>query len=266
MARHIAMVQNTTKGNRGYEVSIGHFIFLISGVVSAITTAHFLETSSQATGLKLALVSLVAGTLCLLLSSRIVRQHSIRKFVQECRKVVSENPYLARRIISQSLFDMPSFTMAALMHLMGISPTVMASIIVARLLVMFFLAPLIGTIAQKHRKHGYGIGLGIVGLGWLVLALAPDQSGAFFLCSLLYAIGMSFASTSLMSGLYEMQSYGTMMWSELFLAIGRSAGLLFLVPLMFYDAQVYLFSLSALSFLIFIFNRRWVVMYTNETP
>lgn len=264
---HIAMTQNTTKGNRGYEVSIGQFVFLVGGVFAAITSASFLESASPQAGQIIALSMLLSGTICLLGSSKILRQHSIRHYVKECRRIVNDNPYMARRIISQSLFDMPSFTIAALMHIMGISPTILATIIVARLVVMFLLSPVIGTMAHKHRKHGYGIGLALAGAGWLVLSIAPDQGVSFFLCLMLFVIGMSFASGSLMAGLYEKQSYATMMWSEVFLGIGRAAGMLFLIPIMFYDVKIYLYTLTAISFAIFAFNRRWLKKYVSEaTP
>jgi len=263
-AYHIAMVQNTTKGNRGYEVSIGQLLFLIAGVCAVITTAHFLETKNNVLGSLIALSTLMCGTICLLASSKVVRQHSARHYIHECRAIVNQNPYMARRIISQSVFDMPSFTMASLMHIMGISPTKMAAIIVLRLILMFFLSPIIGTMAHKHRKHGYGMGLALVSVGWFILGLAPEYSVSFFICLMCFIIGMSFASSSLMAGLYEMQSYATMMWSEVFLAVGRGAGLLILTPLMFYDVRVYLFVLALLAAFIFLINKRWMTTYAQE--
>lgn len=263
-AHHIAMAQNTTKGNRGYEVSIGQFIFLIGGVLAAIISANFLENANPQTGQITALVTLLGGTLCLLSSSKIIRQHSVKHYISECRRIANDHPYMARRIISQSLFDMPTFTIAALMHIMGLSPTLLATIIVARLFVMFLLSPVIGTLAHKHRKHGYGIGLALAGAGWLILSLAPDQGLAFFLCLMLFVIGMSFASSSLMTGLYEKQSYATMMWSEVFLGTGRAAGMIFLIPIMYYDVKIYLYVLTAISFALMIFNRRWLKRYAQE--
>jgi hypothetical protein len=263
-AHHIAMVQNTTKGNRGYEVSIGQFIFLTSGVVAAITSAHFLENMRLQTGLLIALGALLGGTLCLMISSNIVRQHTVRHFIKECKSIVTDNPYMARRIVSQSLFDMPSFTLAALMHIMGISPTIMATVIIARLVLMFFLSPLIGTLAHKHRKNGYGLGLSLVSVAWFILCVAPDQSLAFFLCLIFYAIGMNIASSSLMTGLYEKQSYATMLWSEVFLAIGRGSSMLLFIPIMYYNVRLYLMVLSALALAIFIINRKWLKKYAQE--
>ncbi len=263
-AHHIAMTQNTTKGNRGYEVSIGHFIFMTGGVFSALTSAYFLQMVSPQTGQMIALATLLTGTTCLFAASKIIRQHTAKHFISECRRVAKDNPYMARRIVSQSLFDMSTYTIAGLMHIMGISPTILAVIIVARLAIMFVLSPVIGTMAHKHRKHGYGIGLALAGCGWFILSLAPDQGIAFFLCLMLFVIGMSFASSSLMTGLYEKQSYATMMWSEVFLGIGRASGMIFLIPIMYYDVKIYLYILTALSFAIFAFNRRWLKTYATE--
>lgn len=254
---HVAMVQNTSDGNRGFEVSVSQFIFLLAGVASGLSTAHFLEGHQSFWALVISLGSLLTGTGCLLGSSKIIRQHSPRHFIEECKKIVFDNPYMARRIISQSLFDMPSFTIAAMMSLMGISPTILATILVSRLGLMFFISPVIGNLAHKNRKHGFGIGLALIGLGWIALAIAPDQSAAYFVCLILYAVGSNFANASLATGLYEMKSYASMMWSEFFLAVGRSFGLIFLIPLLYYDVKVYLVTLALMSGVIFVFNRQW---------
>lgn len=263
-AHHIAMVQNTTKSNRGYEVSIGHFIFLTGGVCAALSSAYFLENINVQTGLLIALTSLIVATTCLLASSQIVRQHTVSHFIKECRRVARDNPYMARRIISQSLFDAATFTLAALMHIMGISPTIMATIIVSRLILMFILSPVIGTLAHKYRRHSYGLGLALVSVGWLILAVTPSEGLAFFLCLMFVTIGISIATSSLMAGLYQMQSYATMMWSEVFLAVGRGAGLLLLVPIMYINVRLYLCVLAAVALGIFVVNRHWLRTYKNE--
>lgn len=77
-------------------------------------------------------------------------------------------------------------------------------------------------------------------------------------------IGISIAGSSLMTGLYQMQSYATMMWSEVFLAIGRGVGLLLLVPIMYIHVRLYLCVLAAVALGLFVVNRRWLKTYKNE--
>ncbi len=256
-AHHIAMVQNTTQGNRGFEVALSQFIMLLSGVATALFAAHYLKEANPLVAITIALFALMAGTGCFLLASRCVRQNTTRAFIKECKAIAHDNPYMARRIISQSLFEASSFTFAALMFLVGISPTIMATILIARLVLMAFLSPLVGKIAHNHRHHGYAIGLGFVSVSMLVLATAPSLSLVFLAFLILFGIGMNFSNGALASGLYEMQSYATMMWSEVYMATGRAIGLVVFVPLMFVNVTVYLLALAALAAVLYIANRHW---------
>ncbi|HAX91491.1 MAG TPA: hypothetical protein DCY07_04695 [Rhodospirillaceae bacterium] len=256
-SHHIAMVQNTTTANRGFEVALSMFVNLLSGVATALIAAHYLKEASPIIAVSIALIAMMAGTGCLLLASRCVRQNMAHAFVKECKDVMHDNPYMARRIISQSLFEAASFTIAALMFQVGISPTIMATILIARLAVMAFLSPLVGKIAHNHRQHGYALALFFIGLSWVVLALMPSNPFVFFAFMILYAIGMAFADSALVSGLYEMQSYASMLWSEFYLSVGRSAGFLLFVPLMFVNVTLYLLALAALAGALYVFNRRW---------
>lgn len=256
-AHHIAMVQNTTKENRGFEVALSQFIILLSGVATALFAAHYLKEDNPLIAITIALSALMAGTGCFLLSSRCVRQNTALAFIKECKTIAHDNPYMKRRIISQSLFETSSFTFASLMFLVGISPTIMATLLIARLVLMAFLSPLVGKIAHNHRHQGYAIGLGFISVAMLVLATAPSLSLVFLAFLILFGIGMNFSNGALASGLYEMQSYATMMWSEVYMATGRAIGLVLFVPLMFINVTVYLLVLAALAATLYIFNRRW---------
>ncbi|MFA6279776.1 MAG: hypothetical protein WC612_03155 [Bdellovibrionales bacterium] len=256
-AHHIAMVQNTTKDNRGFEVALSQFFMLLSGVATALFAAHYLKEANPLVAITLALSSLMTGTGCFLLTSRCVRQKTVTGYIKECKDTARDNPYMARRIISQSLFEASSFTFAALMFLVGISPTIMATILIARLVLMAFLSPLVGKIAHNHRHHGYAIGLGFIGVAMLILAIDPSLSLVFLAFLILYGIGMNFSNGALASGLYEMQSYATMMWSEVYMATGRAIGIIVFVPIMFVNVRVYLLALAALAAALYVFNRRW---------
>jgi len=254
---HVAMVQNTTTENRGYEVSLGMFIALGSSFLSATTSGYYLETGHQSIAIIIALSTMMAGTFCFLLSMAIVRQHTVKHFIKECKRVIHENPYMIRRIVSHSLFDIPTLAIGSIMHLVGISPTIMATILIARLILMSFLSPVIGTVSHKYRKHGYALGLALFGSAWLLLATAPENPLLFFAFMILFSFGNRLADGSLVTGLYEMQSYASMMWSEVYMSIGRVLSLLFLLPLLFYNVRIYLFALAALSAIIYVINRKW---------
>ncbi|MGE4350610.1 MAG: hypothetical protein AB7E52_00290 [Bdellovibrionales bacterium] len=260
---HIAMVQNTSKENRGYEVTLSMLITTGAAVIASALSGYYLEIQNESMANGLALAGMALGTLCLLLASKIIRQHSMRAFIGECRRIIKLNPYMARRILSQSVYDIPSLTIASLMYLMGLSPTIMATVFIARLAVMFVISPFIGTVAHTYRRHAYAIGLALIGVAWVLLACAPPNGITFFAFIMLYGIGLRFANSSLMTGLYEMQSYASMLWTETFWAIGRIGGLFALTPLMFYNTYLYLFVLVGLTGLIFVLNRKWQQTYIN---
>ncbi|MDD3182571.1 MAG: hypothetical protein PHD48_07210 [Alphaproteobacteria bacterium] len=260
---HIAMVQNTTKENRGYEVSVSILFSTIAAVLSALCSGYFLETNGQTIANFVALTSMMIATASFLFATKIIRQHTALDYIKECRRVLNANPYMARRILSQSVYDIPSLTIVSLMHLVGISPTIMATVMVARLILTFFLAAPIGTLAHNHRKHAYAMGLVAIGVSWLCLAVAPEYGFTFFVFMMIYGTGLRMAGSSLMTGLYEMQSYASMMWTEVFWAIGRVAGLLVLTPLMFYNVTLYLIVLAILTLIIYLMNRSWQKTYAN---
>ena len=254
---HIAMVQNTTKENRGYEVSLGMFITMGSSFLSALGSGYFLENKNPNTAIIISLAAMMAGTLCFLLSMAIVRQHSVKHFIKECKHVMHDNPYMIRRIISHSLFDLPTLATAAIISMVGISPTIMSTLLITRLGLMALLSPTIGTIAHKYRKHGYGLGLGLIGFSWMMLAIDPSNVFLFMGFLLLFNFGNRFADGSLMTGLYEMQSYASMMWSEVYMTVGRIISLFLFMPLLYWNVTAYLLVLGVASFLIFVYNRKW---------
>jgi hypothetical protein len=234
-----------------------------SSLLSAVTSGYYLEIADQNMAIIISLAAMMLGTLCFLLSMNIVRQHSLRHYVNECKRVARENPYMIRRIVSHSFFDLPTLAVAAIMQMVGISPTIMATILIVRLAVMAVISPMIGTIAHTYRKHGYGLGLLLIGVSWLMLAIAPEHALVFMAFLILFNIGNRVADSSLMTGLYEMQSYASMMWSEVYMSIGRVVSLLLLMPLLYYNVTLYLVVLGALSGLIFITNRRWQRRWSN---
>lgn len=254
---HIAMVQNTTSENRGYEVSLGMFITMGSALLSALTSGYFLEMQDAHVAIIISLATMMLGTLCFLLSMKIVRQHTIRHYIAECKRVMHDNPYMIRRIVSHSFFDLPTLAIAGIMKMTGISPTGLATILIVRLVLMAVLSPAIGTISHQYRKHGYGIGLLLIGLSWLLLTVDPGNAILFMIFMMIFNVGNRIADGSLMTGLYEMQSYASMMWSEVYMSIGRVISLLLFMPILYWNVRVYLVVLAAVAGLIFITNRKW---------
>jgi len=260
---HMAMVQNTTQDNRGFEVALSNFIIMLSVLTAAFTAAHFLNDADSTTALLLAFSSGTCGTLCLLIATRCAEKKTAKAYVKASAAIARDNPYMARRIISKSIFEGTTFTIAALMVLVGLSPTIMATILALRLGVMFVLSPLIGRVAHSHRKYGYAIGLALLGASWIILATSPSNPFVFGFFLILCATGIALADSSLVSGLYEMQSYASMMWCEIYLAVGRAIGFLLFVPLMYVNVTLYLFSLSGLAAILYVFNHRWQARWSD---
>lgn len=260
---HVAMAQNTSKENRGFEVTLSLLINAVGCLAAAGIIAYFLTNQTQETAAIIAMCSLMAGTLCLLFANKIVRQHSVKEFIKESLKVAHDNPYMIRRIIAEGAFEIPKFTFAALMFVMGHSALNMALVLAAQIITMFFLSPLIGKFAHMHRKESFGIGLLIMGLGWLVIAVAPAYLLSFFISLILYAIGATFADSSLKAGIYEMQQYASMMWTEFYLAVSRVAALFLLLPLLYYNPTVYLVTLTCLAGVLFFMNKHWQKRYAD---
>jgi len=263
---HIAMVQNTTQENRGYEVSLGMFIAMGSGVLSALTSGYYLTEGDPVTAISVALVSMLAGTTSFMLAMRVQRQNTAQGYLAECKRVMNDNPYMLRRIVSHSLFDIPTLAIAAIMSKTGISPASMTLLLIARLFLMSLLSPSIGTIAHKFRKQGYGIGLFVIAIAWGLLAIAPSSVLLFFVFLILFNCGIRIADSSLMTGLYEMQSYASMMWSEVYMSIGRIVSLIALMPLLYVDVRLYLIVLALLSLSVFAFNRKWQIRWAEAQP
>jgi len=260
---HIAMVQNTSHENRGYEVSLGMFIAMGSGVLSAVTSGYYLEVTKPVIAITISLVCMMLGTLCFLISMKIVRQHSVSSYIKESWRVAKDNPYMIRRIVSHSFFDIPTLAIAAIMSKVGISPVSMATLLIARLILMAFLSPTIGTVAHKYRKQGYGIGLFLIGAAWGLLAIEPSSEIIFFSFLIVFNFGLRIADGSLMTGLYEMQSYASMMWSEVYMTVGRVVSLIVLMPLLYLNLTAYLIVLALLSLAIFVVNRKWQLKWAD---
>ena len=263
-AFHIAMVQNTTANNRGFEVSLAGLLggsgSILGTVAYGLLVSHGLATAAVI----IALIAMLSGTILLLLASQRQINGSVQTFMQEAQRIMSQNPQLMKRLASLGLFDAPGFTMAALMHTLNFSVATISAILASRILSEFLLTPLVGHLAHNHRNKGFKIGVTIIGLAWLFLCLSPQNALAFLIFLISSAMGSKVAGNSVNTALYETQTYASMMLAEFLLAVGRGLGLLLLLPILYFDSQSYMLAVVITAAGLFFIDGRFKHHLTNS--
>lgn len=257
-AYHIAMVQNTTQENRAFEISLSSFLGVCGSTAAVVVSGILLTRTHVQTAIDASFGALFLGSLSILVATKRKHNASIRTFLTQARALVNDNPYLVRRIIAQSIVEMPSFILAALMHVLNFSAAMTSVMLASRIAAEFLLAPAVGHFVHTRRNKGFGLGMLLIGGAWLFLLVSPKDSISVIIFMIGFGMGLRFAFNSLTSGLYEMQKYASMMWCEVFLCVGRSLCMIFIIPLLYYDPRLYMLALAVLAALFIVFNRIWM--------
>lgn len=262
---HVSMVQNTTSENRSYEVALSGFLTLVAGVSASLLGAMFLNRDQTTLAAVIALSTLLLGTFCMLFTSRRKPLLDWTTFRAEARLMISENRYMIRRVMVAGTYESSAFAMTAFMQLLHFSPTLVATLTISRVVIEFTLAPLIGKLSQKFSAHTYRSGLSIVLGAWIALLFFHDIEALFVPILLTNTFGQRLMGVSLQVRAYEMQSYAAMMWWELLLGLGRLAGILCLVPIMYYDVTLYCAAIIVWTLAVFALNRHWHRKFATDT-
>jgi hypothetical protein len=256
-AYHIAMIQNTTEDNRSFEVALAGVLYLAGGVLGYFASGASLAYGLQGAAFIAAFLSLALATGSALVAPTFMPSGTLKAFLLACHRVLAANPYIVPRIVAQSLLEMPGLVMAALMRLLNFPPSVMAGMLIARLVLSFAFAPVWGHFVRKHKSAGFGLAFSMVGIAWLFLFFFAGSTVAFFVFLLVYGLGTSLADNSLSTGLYGIQSYAVIVWNEILNAAGRGVFLLFLLPLLYASVQLYLIALCGVCVLLLVLDGLW---------
>ncbi len=231
-AYHIGMVQNTSDGDTGFEVSLAGLFAMAGGIVALGIGGLVLTQQAGHLGAIIALGCLLAGTACVLSASRIRARGTLQDFLASAKRIARENRFLTLQVAMLGLFDIPSFALLALMREVQFAPVLATALLTTRIIVNFVLAPWLGKAVNSLSAHAVRYGFAFVFVGWGILLVTGYYSLAFIPALLLYGFGQRLVGGVVDVSWYRMRNYASMALHEIFLGVGRIIGFILFLPLL----------------------------------
>lgn len=244
-AYHIGMVQNTSDGETGFEVSMAGLFAMVGGIIALGIGGVTLTDSAGHLGAIIALSCLLAGTACMLLASRVRARGTLLEFFASAQRIARENRFLTLQVAMLGLFDVPAYALLALMREVQFVPALATALLVTRALANFLLAPWLGKTANNLSSHAVRYGFGFVFIGWGILLASGYYSLAFIPALLIYGFGQRLVGGVVDVSWYRMRNYASMALHEIFLGVGRALAFVLFLPLLKVNVSWYAATIMA---------------------
>lgn len=259
---HVTMTHNSTDDNRGFEVALLGVMSLAGAVTAAVASASLLSVDKPLIGIILAMLCLITGTGCMLLTARIQPRITARAYIKSIAAVWQEHAGFLKMMAMRSVFESSGQLTTALMSLLHFPPAMAATLITARVILEFIFAPLIGKLAHNLSQRGYITGIACIATGWIGIAVAPHSPYLFLICLLVIGLGSRLVAAGIHVGMYALKSYPAMFWTEAVLGTGRLLFIFAMMPLLYYSPQFYACAVAGIALFMLVFS--WHRTRTNH--
>lgn len=251
---HVTLTHNTTDDNRGYEVALVSVMSLAGAVTAAVASASLLTAEKPLIGVIAAMACLIIGTGCMLLTAPLQSRITTRAYLSGIKNVWFEHTHFLKTMAIRSVFESSGQLTTALMSLLKFPPALAATLIIARIVLEFIFAPLIGKLSHQLSQRGYVIGICCIATGWVGIAALPTNPYMFLVCLLVMGLGTRLVAAGITVGMYALKSYPAMFWTETVLGIGRLAFIFSMMPLLYAAPQLYAVAVAILACSMLVFT------------
>lgn len=219
-SHHCAMLANTTDENRGQQVSFSQALSTLFSVVSAILGGYFLMQDMFDQAIFAGSAFMILGIVMILFASPYLPRQGFGAYRTEITESLKH-----KKLISVCLrfgsYDSVMWLGSSIAAVAGFSVLATTSVDVAKALLIFCLAPIIGQMIKKEKGHEMVLGHALLIAGWLFIIVTPKTPLFYTLGTLITGFAYQAIIPSLQSGWYKLKMPGAVMVKEASLGVTR---------------------------------------------